>query len=208
MNPRVGPIAGVLAVVLTIVSIILTGDGSPDFIDEPSQITAYYADDPGKLIGGFIAHALATALLVVFVSGLYVRLGGVRRGTLPPASFGGGIAMCGLFMLYEMVNLAAAFRADEDGQIATETATALNDLGFLVLGVGATMFAAVFVGCAAFSALASGALPRWLAYVSVPLALGLLIAPIAYLFLIVLLVWILLVSVLMWLEPAGAAAPA
>ena len=63
------------------------------------------------------------------------------------------------------------------------------------------MFAAVFVACAAWSALGSGVLPRWLCYVSFPLALGLLIAPISWVFLPILLLWVLVVSVLMWMQP-------
>ena len=201
---RVGPIAGIVAVVLTIVSLVLTSDDAPEFMDDPEKITSYYANDPGMLMGGFVADALGTILLIVFAAAVYVRLGGVRRGALPPAAFGGAIAMCAMFMVYDVANLAAALRADEDGQVPTDVATALNDIGFVALGVGATMFAAVFVACTALSALGSGVLPRWLAYVSFPLALGLLIAPISWIFLPILLLWVVVVSVLMWMEPRTA----
>jgi Flp pilus assembly pilin Flp len=205
---RVGPIAGVVSVVLTVVSLAMTGSDMPDFIDDPESITSYYADDPGKLIGGYIVDSFGTILLIVFAAALYVRLGGVRRGTLPPAAFGGAIAMAAMFMVYDVINMSLAFRADEDGAIPTEAGVLLNDLSFLTIGVGATMFAAVFVGAAAFSALGSGVLPRWLCYLSFPLALGLLIAPISWIFLPVLLLWVLAVSVLMWLQPETAATTA
>ena len=201
---RVGPLAGIAAVLLTIVAVLMTSGDSPDFIDDAASITAYYEDDPGKLIGGYIADAFGTILLVVFAAALYVRLGGVRRGTLPPAAFGGAIGMCAMFLLYDMINLALSFRADEDGSVPADAAVLLNDLSFLVLGVGATMFAAVFVAFAGWSALGSGVLPRWLCYVSFLLALGLLIAPISWAFLPVLLVWVLVVSVLMWIHPGTA----
>ena len=200
---RVGPVAGVLSVLLTVISLLVIGDDMPDFIDESEKITSFYADDPGKLIGGYVIDAFGTILLIVFAAALYVRLGGVRRGTLPPAAFGGAIAMAAMFMLYDVVNMALAFRADEDGAIPAD-AIVLNDLSFLALGVGATMFAAVFVACTALSALGSEVLPRWLCYLSFLLALGLLIAPISWAFLPVLLVWVLAVSVLMWMQPAGA----
>jgi hypothetical protein len=200
---RVGPAAGVLAVLLTIVSLLMTGSDMPDFIDDAESITGYYIDDPGKLIGGYIIDAFGTILLVVFAAAVYVRLGGVRRGALPPAAFGGAIAMCAMFMLYDVINLAVSFRADEDGALG-ESAVLMNDLSFLALGVGATMFAAVFVACSAWSALGSGVLPRWLCYLSFLLALGLLIAPISWAFLPVLLLWVIAVSVLMWMDPRGA----
>ena len=202
---RVGPIAGVVAVVLTVISLAMTGSDMPDFIDDPDKITAYYADDPGKLIGGYLVDAFGTILLIVFAAALYVRLGGVRRGTLPPAAFGGAIAMCSMFMLYDVISMSLSFRADEDGSIPAEAGVVLNDLSFLALGVGATMFAAVFVACSAWSALGSGVLPRWLCYLSFVLALGLLIAPISWAFLPVLLLWVLAVSVLMWMTPSAAA---
>lgn len=199
---RVAPVAGIVSVVLTIVAVLMTGSDTPDFIDDAAAITAYYEDDPGKLIGGYLIDAFGSILLVVFAAGLYVRLGGVRRGTLPPAAFGGAIAMSSMFILYDAINLALSFRADEDGAIPPDAGALLNDLSFLVIGVAATMFAAVFVACAAWSALGSGVLPRWLCYVSFLLALGLLIAPISYVFLPVLIVWVLVVSVLMWTDPA------
>ena len=205
-STRVGPVAGILAVLLTIVSILMTGSDMPDFIDDADSITGYYTDDPGKLIGGYVIDAFGTILLVVFAAALYVRLGGVRRGSLPPAAFGGAIAMCAMFMVYDVINLAISFRADEDGALG-ESAVLMNDLSFLAIGVGATMFAAVFVACSAWSALDSGVLPRWLSYVSFLLALGLLIAPISWAFLPVLLLWVLVVSVLMWMDPTGAETP-
>jgi hypothetical protein len=204
-SSRVGPVAGIVAVVLTVISVVLTSGDMPDFIDDAETIAAYYEDDPGKLIGGYVIDALGTALLLVFAAALYVRLGGVRRGTLPPAAFAGAVAMAALFMVYDVINLGLAFRADEDGAVPPDTAALLNDVSNLAIGLGATMFAAVFVACAAGSALGSGVLPRWLCYVSFPLALGLLIAPISWAFLPILLLWVLVVSVLMWMQPETAA---
>lgn len=200
---RTGPVAGIAAVVLTVVAVLMTGSDMPDFIDDAGSITAYYSDDPGKLKGGYLIDMFGTILLIVFAAAVYVRLGGVRRGTLPPAAFGGAVGMVSMFALYDAINLALAFRADEDGTLP-EAGVVLNDLGFLVFGVAAAMLAAVFVACTAASALGSGALPRWLCWLSFPLALGLLIAPIAWAFLPILLLWVLAVSVVMWLEPGGA----
>src|SRR5687768_14276617 len=97
---RVGPVAGLISVLLTVVAVVMTSSDSPDFIDDPEKIAAYYTDDPGMLMGGYIADAFGTVLLVVFAAAVYVRLGGIRRGTLPPAAFGGAVAMAGMFMVY------------------------------------------------------------------------------------------------------------
>ena len=203
-SQRIGPAAGLLAVLLTVVSVVMTGSDSPDFLDDPDKITSYYVDDPGKLLGGFVVDMLGTILLVVFVAAVYVRLGGIRGGTLPPAAFGGGIAMCAMFMVYDVINVALALRADEDGSLPADTAMLLNDVSNVALGVGATMFAAVLVGCTAWSALDSGVLPRWLAFASFVLVVGLLIPPISWAFLLLLLVWVVVVSILMWKRPDAA----
>lgn len=205
---RVGPLAGIVAVVLTVISLAMTGSDMPDFIGDAEEITAYYGDDPGKLIGGYLIDTFGTVLLLIFVAAVYVRLGGIRRGTLAPASFAGGVAMCCMFMLYDVINLAASFRAEEEGGIGAESAVTLSDLSFLALGVGATMFAAVFVACAGWSALGSGAFPRWFSYLSFVLALGLLIPPISWAFLPVLLVWVVIASICMWRDKAAAEPPA
>lgn len=46
----------------------------------------------------------------------------LRRGTLPPAAFGGAVAMCAMFMVYDVINLGLTFRADEDGGVAADSA--------------------------------------------------------------------------------------
>ena len=150
---RVGPVAGLLAVLLTVISLAMVMPDSPDFMDDAETITSWYADDPGKLMGGYLIDAFGTILLVVFAAGLYVRLGGVRQGPLAPAAFGGAIAMCAMFMVYDAIHLALSWRADEDGSVPTEGAVVMNDLSFFAIGMGATMFAAVFVACAGLSAL-------------------------------------------------------
>lgn len=208
-SERIGPVAGVIAVVLTVISFVMTNSDAPDFIDDPDKIASYYADDPGKLMGGFTIDALGTVLLVVFAAAVYVRLGGIRRGTLPPAAFGGAVAMGAMFMVYDVINLGLTFRADEDGSVPADTAAVLNDIANLALGLGATMFAAVFVAATAWSALGNGALPRWLCFASFVVALGLAIPPISWAFLLLLLIWVVVVSVVMWTRPtvADAAAP-
>ena len=207
-SERVGPVAGVIAVLLIVISIVMTGEEMPDFIDDPAKIADYYANDPGKLMGGYVALAFATALLLVFAAAVYVRLGGIRRGTLPPAALGGAVAMCAMFMVNAVINLGLTFRADEDGSVPTDTAAVLNDISNLAIGLGGTMFAAVFVACTAWSALGNRALPRWLCFVSFVVALGLAIPPISWAFLLLLLIWVVAVSVVMLMRPTGADAAA
>ena len=87
---RVGPAAGVTAVLLTVVSLALTGSDMPDFMDDPDKIVSYYADDPGKLMGGYVIDALGTILLIalVLVLGVFAVLkAGIARERPEPEEF-------------------------------------------------------------------------------------------------------------------------
>ena len=45
-------------------------------------------------------------------------------------AFGGAIAMCSMFMVYDAINLALSFRADEDGSVPVDAGVVMNDLSF------------------------------------------------------------------------------
>jgi hypothetical protein len=209
---RLAPLSGVLVVVLTVAALIIIGE-QPDFVDEPDAVAEFYADDPGKLLGGFYVDALASLLVIWFAgsvrSALRVAEGG--DGRLSAVSFGGGVAAAVLFLAYDAVNLAAAFRADEDGAIDPAVAASLNDVSGLMLAGGA-MASAVFIGAAALVALRRRAvLPAWFAWISIPLAI-LLVSPFGYIGLFGLLPWILIASIVLYIgqrraAPAAPAAP-
>ena len=101
-----------------------------------------------------------------------------------------------MFMVYDVINLGLAFRADEDGSGPGRTAAAvLNDISNLALGLGGTMFAAVFVACTALER-AGHRCPAALALLTSasrsPSACS--IAPISWAFLPILLLWVLAVE--------------
>jgi hypothetical protein len=197
---RLAPLSGVLVVVLTVASLIIVGE-QPDFVDEPDAVAEFYADDPGKLIGGFYVDALGSVILIWFAgsvrSALRVAEGG--EGRLSAVSFGGGIAAAVLFLAYDAINLAGAFRADEDGAIDPAVAASLNDVSSLMLGGGAAMASAIFIAAAALVALRRRAvLPAWFAWISIPLAI-LLISPFGFIGLFGLLPWILIASIVLYM---------
>jgi hypothetical protein len=151
-------------------------------------------------------------LILVFAAAVFSRIrtaGATRLGSA--AALAGAIGMAAMFHLYDVVNLAAAFRADEDGTINPDVAAALSDLGFTALGVAATSFAALWIAATGVAGLRTGALPAWLCWISLVLAVGLLIAPIAFIFLLGVMLWILIGSVILWTQPTpparAAAAP-
>jgi hypothetical protein len=206
---RYAPLTGVVVVILTVVGLILTGEG-PDFIGDPEEIADYYADDSGKLIGGYFIDALSAFFLIWFAGSVRVALRAVEgaMGRLSAVAFGGAVAAAAMFLLFDISNMAAAFRADEDGAIDPTVAASLYDLGSVALGIGGAIASAVFVAATAVVALRGRAvIPAWFAWVSLVLALALLIGPIAWAALIGFLAWILILSIALFIAEGRAAEP-
>jgi hypothetical protein len=205
---RLAPLTGVVVVVFTVVAFVLAGD-SPDFTDDPQAIADYYADDPGKLQVAFYIDAVGTFFLIWFAGSVRTALrtaeGGLGR--LSAVSFGGAVVAGAMFLAYDAANIAAAFRADEDGAIDPAVAASLWDVGGVFLGMGGAIASAVFVTAAAVVALRRRAvLPVWFAWASVALAI-VLVSPFGWVGLIGFLLWVLIVSVMLYVAQ-GRAAPA
>jgi hypothetical protein len=210
---RYAPLTGVVVVILMVVAFIMAGE-PPDFVGDPEEIAEYYADDSGKLIGAYFIDALGAFFLIWFAGSVRVALRAVEEpmGRLSAVAFGGAVAAAAMFLLFDIANMAAAFRADEDGAIDPVVAASLFDLGNIAFGIGAAIAASVFVAATALVALRSRAvIPAWFAWVSLLLALVLLIGPIAWAALIGFVIWILVMSIVLFMaqgrapEPAGPA---
>jgi hypothetical protein len=193
---RLAPWSGVVFVVLFIVSAALLPF---DFLDEPDSLASSFADDMGRYFGAAQVGVIAGAALLWFcgtlasalrTNGAGYRLAGIARA--------GGVAAATLLIAGAAVLVAGALRADEDGSIAPETATAEADVGILLIAAAMPVAAAVMVGATALAALRTRRiLPTWLAWVSVVLTVALLILPINFIALVVFVAWVLVVSVLM-----------
>ena len=193
---RLAPWSGVVFVVLFVVSAALLPF---DFMDEPDSLASTFADDTGRLLGAAQLAVIAGAALMWFsgtlassllASGAGQRLAGIARI--------GGSAAATLLIAGAIVLAAGALRADEDGAIASETATAEADIGLILAAAAMPVAAAVLVGATAVAALYTRrVLPTWLAWVSAVLAVALLILPINFIATPVFALWVLVVSGLM-----------
>jgi hypothetical protein len=145
-----------------------------DFMDEPDTLASTFADDTGRLLGSAQLAVLAGAALMWFsgtlassllASGAGQRLAGIARI--------GGTAAATLLIAGAIVLASGALRADEDGAIASETATAAADIGLILAAAAMPVAAAVLGGATAVAALSTrGVLASWLAWGGVVLAGG------------------------------------
>jgi hypothetical protein len=173
---RFAPLSGVAVLLLGLAGlIVLEGPADRPEIDaEPSAFLAYFGDRDTVVLGGFLMM-LSIAFFLWFIGALRAALrrgeGGVGR--LSAIGYGGGVATAILFSAVPAVSVLGALVADELSPESAKTIFLVGD-AFLY---PATVTAAVLLAATGLVALRSAAFSRWLAWVSLALALWLLIPP-------------------------------
>lgn len=205
------PVTGIAFVALWIVTFAIIGN-DVDTQDSDAKIVAYYAksSNQNKHIVGFFMILAATLLFIWFLAKLRERL--VRAegsgASLTALGFGAGIAAAALWAVADAFFAAAAFAADDTHKFVLDPNTyrIISDTGYAVWFSGTTV-AAITVTVTALLALRTGLLPKWIAWLSFPVALTMLVAFFFIPFLIML-GWILVVSVTLMVRREAPAAAA
>jgi hypothetical protein len=194
---RYAPWTGVLTVVLWVVGfVILMSTGMPAQSASPEQVLGYHQSNSAALLAGGLVFGLGALSLIWFLGSLGTSLrsaeGGVGR--VSSIAFGGGVAMAVCALLLPAGNVVIALNAST---ISANAADALRYLpGAFFFGVA--MFGAVLVGATGLVALRTAVLPRWMAWVSIVLAVVLAIPFVSWLgILFGVPVWTVLVSLLL-----------
>jgi hypothetical protein len=203
---RHAPLTGIAAVVLWVAGILVAGDKTNK--DTGKEILAAVRDNNDRILVGGLLWLIGTALFVWFLGTLRSRLLAAEGGPgrLAATAFGGGIATAACAALIPGPDMAAALSDDD---IDASAASAMHNLTAAFF-VAAEYLAPVLLVASALAALRYGALPRWLAWVSLLIALVLLIGPIGWAALIFAVpLWVIVVSFLLyrWWDTAPAAAP-
>lgn len=196
---RFAPLTGVVFVVLTVAGIALSLSAAPsDFPAATEEIVEYYTEETGLIMASAWLGLLGGFFLIWFGGSVRARLrdGGEER--LGAIALGGAVAAAAIGWVVDSSNLMGALRADEDGEIAPETATALYDLGNGLVGSGLPFAIAVFAAAIAVAGVRSAVLPTWLAIFAAITAVGLLILPIAFWFTGVALLFALVTSIVLF----------
>jgi hypothetical protein len=166
MNAKmIGPLTGVLFVVLFIVAVLIGGE-TPDTDDAPGDIVDFYLDNDTE-------QSLASAVLALGCVALVFFLGTLRRALRAVAGDEGGLStvvlLGGLVIavgasIFAGIGFTLGDAADELPPPAILTLNALNSDMFFTVAVGT----AVFNLALALAVLRHGGLPRplgWLALV-------------------------------------------
>lgn len=195
---RLAALGGIVAVALWIIGTAILESTDDPAEDNPADHLLWYQDNEGTILAGGFIFQLGALLFLVFLAALVSRLWWVEGGTgfLSILALAGGIGTALFVMGTQAPDMAGALA---EGDLAPEAAQALNalDTAFFIV---AELSAAILVAAVGLLALRARALPAWLGWISLVLALWLLIPPIGWAGLIVgLPLWTLIVSVLLYL---------
>ena len=177
---RSSAIAGVLAVILWILGLIVTHSFSDKIPSNPSDaqlLTWIKGNTNSILLGGWL-WMLGCIAFVWFAAALRSRLVEAEGGstTFATLSFAGALAAAAFGMLTVAGDVGAAINKDD---ISAATAGTLHNAGDMFF-VCAELVAILFFVGAAIVALRTGVLPKWWAIFAIVIAVVLVIGPIGW----------------------------
>ena len=192
------PLTGLAFVGLWIGTLAVMGNDVQDS-DSDAKILAYYAKSGNRdrHVAAFFMILAATLFFVWFLAKLRERLmraeGGA--GTLTALAYGAGIASAALWIVADAFFASVSLTRGDTSkfQLDPNTYRIFSDTGYGIWFSGTTI-AALTVAATAVVSLRTGMLPKWLAWLSFPVALTMLVAFFFIPFLIML-GWILVIGV-------------
>jgi len=175
---RFHPLAGIGAVVLWVVGTYLLEKTDRPEGKNSAAMAAWVAANDTELIVGTVVFGFGVLFFVWFLSALRTRLlereGGA--GQLTTVAFASGLATSVMLMATYLPHAKAAFDHQNMTDSAVESVVLVGDAFF----GGVQLFAIPFFFAVGLVARRTGALPRWLAWLSFVLALVLVIVPIGW----------------------------
>ena len=166
-NNWLAPLTGTLFVVLAIISFMVGGE--PPDIDKPAQeIVDHYVDDKDRIMFGVLLGGIATTLFVFF--GGYVRRvlqdAQTERSMLPTVAFAGVIIFAVGLAIDGTISITLAETADDIDPTAVQALAALWQNDFIPFAIGLQ----VFFLALGLSVVRTGAIPKWIGWIAILLA--------------------------------------
>ena len=195
------PLTGVAFLVLLILSFIVGGE-PPDANSPPQEIVDHYVDNKDSVQIGAVISGVAAAFLVFFAGSLRRALRDAEGpgGVLSAVAFAGAVIMATGAAIDGMISIALAERADDIEPVGVQTLQALWDNDWLPIALGIT----VLLFASGLSIARHGALPRWLGWVALLIAVA-TATPIGFVGFMGAALWVLVVSILLALRLRGEA---
>jgi hypothetical protein len=197
---RYAPLTGVVAVVLWIAGIfLLEKDDRPDGKDTAAFVRWVEAND-SSILAGAIIFGFGVLFFLWMLGSLRATLTAAEGGParLAILTFASGLAVSISLMFTYLPHAQAAFDHENTSDTAIDALVRVGDAFF----GGAALFAIPMLVAVAISIVRFGALPRWLAWFSLAVAVVLVIPPLAFFGVVLgLPLWTLFASVLLYRSP-------
>jgi hypothetical protein len=190
----IAPLTGVAFVVIAIVAFAVGGEPPNAKDNSPQEIVKHYVDNKDAIMVTSILAGIAGALLIFFAAYLRKVLSAAAGAgsMLPGVVLVGASIMAVGFAIDTTIAFALADAADDIDPIGVQTLQALWDNDFIPVAMGIV----VFLFSAGLAIVQTGALPKWLGWIAIVLAIiGL--TPIGFAAFLGGALWILIVSVVL-----------
>jgi hypothetical protein len=197
------PLTGVAFIAVAIVGFIVGGE--PPDVDSPVQeIVDHYVDNKDSVQIGSGLVVIAAAFFLFFAGYLrkVLRAAEGENGMLSAMVLAGATVMAVGVAIDAMISFALADAADKIEPTAVQTLQALWDNDFFPLALGS----GVFLLASGISIALHGALPRWLGWIAIVLAL-ISFTPVGFVGFLGGALWILTVSVMLTLRARALTQP-
>jgi hypothetical protein len=204
---RLDPLAGVVAAVLWVVGTFLLENTDRPEGKDSAAFAGWVGDNDTELIAGTLVFGFGVLFFLWFLGALRVRLGEAEGGArqLTAVAFMGGIATSVMMVAVYLPHAQAAVDHDNMSDTAIESVVHVGDAFF----GGVELFAIPLLLATGLVARRTGALPRWLAWFSLVLALVLAMIPIGWLGVYLgLPLWTVITAVVLFRTGSQPAAPA
>ena len=203
-NEWLVPLAGVAFIVLAIVSIAFGGGEPPEAKEGAQKVVDHYVDNKDSIqISGFVSTVAGVALIFFFgYLRKVLRAAEGENGMLSLVAFVGSAILATAIAIDSTIAFALAEQADDIDPAAAQALQALWDNDWMPFALGTI----VMLLAAGLSIVRHGALPKWLGWIAILLAvIGM--TPVGFVGFLGGAVWILIVSVMLSMRARSAQAP-
>ena len=213
-NHRWAALSGIVFVVLMLVGAAFVGDVPKG--DASAQEIASYLTDSGNhtrnIIGAYL-WVLGGLAFLGFVTGLrsVLRRAEGDPGTLSNLVFGAGVVFTAVWSVSAAAIASVAYAVEfSDARVTNpDLVTVLPSLGGLLLLLGGGFAGILLLAATSILIFRTGVLPRWLAWLGIPVAIA-LVVDVTYMNILPFVGWVLVASIALLRrqeETATAAAP-
>lgn len=194
------PLVGIVFVGVALGSFAVGGE--PVGADKgAAKVVAHYVDKKDSIEAGAAMTGLAAALFLYFVAYLsgVLRAAAGDRSVLPTLALVGAAIMATGLAIDAMISFSLAEAADDLSPAGAQALQALWDNDFMPMAVGLQ----VFLLSTGLAVLKYGALPKWLGWIAIVLAI-VAITPVGFVAFCGAAVWLLILSVVLTLKARAA----